>query len=83
MCISAFYSYDILYATIYVNKSIILANVNCAFKFLLEFVMTSSMTEKPFIKYFQTEKNSLGPYIISFSLDFSLKIRTLHPYSKR
>ena len=54
MCISAFYSYDILYVTIYLRKPRIPVNVYCAFKFLLEFEMNSSAIEETLNKSFQT-----------------------------
>ena len=80
MCISAFYFYDILYVTIYVRKPRIPVNVYCAFKFLLEFEMNSSAIEETFNKSFQTDFFFWGgEHIISFSLNFSLKISTLAP----
>ena len=54
MCISAFYCYDILYVAIYVRKPRIPVNVYCAFKFLLEFEMNSSVIEETLNKSFQT-----------------------------
>ena len=85
MCISTFYCYDILYVTIYVRKPRIPVNVYRAFKFLLEFEMNSSATEETPInlsnKSFQTAffLGGGGEHIISFSLNFSLKISTLKP----
>ena len=54
MCISALYSYDILYVTIYVRKPRIPVNVYCAFKFLLEFERNFSAIEETLNKSFQT-----------------------------
>ena len=83
MCISAFYCYDILYVTIYVGKPRIPVNLYCAFKFLLEFEMNSSAIEETLNKSFQTAIVFFfwggGGHVISFSLNFSLKISTLAP----
>ena len=76
------FAVDILYVTIYVRKPRIPVNVYCAFKFLLEFEMNSSAIEETLNKSFQTAFffwGGGGKHIISFSLNFSLKISTLAP----